>query len=396
MSHRPNGGKTDAAARLFQLRRLGLAELVAKGDVTPAELVEEAIARIEKHNPRLNAVIYKMYDQGARDGEAARRRASAGAFPRRAVPAQGHPRQLRRRSDGLRRALPDRHAGGAATTPWWCASRPPAWCRSARPTCPSSASCRRTESVLYGACHNPWNLDHSTGGSSGGSAAAVAAGIVPIAHANDGGGSIRIPASCCGLVGLKPTRGRNPLGPDARRRDGRPHLRARRQPHGARHARRCSTARTGPSRAIPTARRRRRGRFSTRSAHAAGPPAHRVLDQEPERRPLHPECVAAVERTAKLCEELGHVVEEAAPPVDQGTITQSFLAVWCCGPGHADRRHRHDDRARGARGAVRGRDLGTLPAGPPGHRARSTSSPSPCCRCRRARSGVSTRPTTAG
>ena len=169
-----------------------------------------------------------------------------------------------------------------------------------------------TESALYGPCHNPWNLEHSTGGSSGGSAAAVAAGIVPLAHANDGGGSIRIPASCCGLVGLKPTRGAQSAGPGHRRHHRRPDRRARRQPHGARHrggARLHARSRAGrPLRCaaggrpfldeVSTPPGRLRIAFATNNFGGA---------------PLHPECVAAVERTAKLLEELGHVVEEARP-----------------------------------------------------------------------------------
>jgi amidase len=187
-----------------------------------------------------------------------------------------------------------------------------------------------TESVLYGACRNPWNLDHSTGGSSGGSAAAVAAGIVPIAHANDGGGSIRIPAACCGLVGLKPTRARNPLGPllgDVMSGLICEHVVTR----TVRDTAAMLDCTAGPEPGDP---------------YFAPPPARPFLAElsTPARRlriafsttnpggaPLHPECVAAVERSAKLCEELGHIVEEAAPEMDQGTITQSFLNVWCSG-----------------------------------------------------------------
>jgi amidase len=187
-----------------------------------------------------------------------------------------------------------------------------------------------TESVHYGAAHNPWNLDHSTGGSSGGSAAAVAAGIVPLAHANDGGGSIRIPASCCGLVGLKPTRGRNPLGPMLGDLLGGlicEHIVSR----TVRDTAAMLDCTAGPEPGDPYAALAPARPFIEEVGAPTGRLRIGFAATNPHGVKMHPECVAAVERTAKLCEELGHVVEEASPSLDQNTILQSFLAVWCAG-----------------------------------------------------------------
>lgn len=317
-----------AFAEYAEYDGLGLAKLVAQGQVTPEELAGEAITRIERHNPALNAVIHTMYDQGR---DAARQMAG----------------QRGARFGGVPFLLKD-ILGNYAGVPTNCGARfmldlPTAQDDTlvarfkaaglvtlGKTNVPEFGLLPTTEGVLYGACHNPWNLDHSTGGSSGGSAASVAAGIVPVAHANDGGGSIRIPAACCGLVGLKPTRGRNPLGPmlgDIMNGLICEHVVSR----TVRDTAAMLDCTAGPEPGDP---------------YCAPAPARPFLDEvgAPVGRlriafatknfsgmPLHRECVAAIERTAALCAELGHIVEEASPPVDMGTLAQSFLAVWCSG-----------------------------------------------------------------
>src|SRR5271157_1274764 len=187
-----------------------LADLVRRKEVKPIELVDATIERIERVNPKLNAVVAPMYDQARAaaqddipDGPfggvpfllkdlvaayAGVRMTSGSAFLRDFVP--DHDSELVRRQ---------KRAGLIVV---------------GKTNAPEFGILCTTEPLLFGPTRNPWDVNRTTGGSSGGSAAAVAAGIVPMAHANDGGGSIRIPASCCGLFGLKPTRARNPLGPD--------------------------------------------------------------------------------------------------------------------------------------------------------------------------------------
>ncbi len=302
---------------------IGLAQLVQRGEVTARELADEAIARIERHNPRLNAVVTPTYERGRAIA------AQPGGGPFRGVPFL------------LKDIL-----GNWSGVPTRCGSRffadapAPDWDDSlvvrfkaaglvplGKTNVPEFGLLPTTESQLYGPARNPWNLAYSTGGSSGGSAAAVAAGLVPIAHANDGGGSIRIPAACCGLVGLKPSRARNPLGPmlgdfmgglvvehvlSRTVRDTAVMLDCTAGPEPG-----DPYLVTPPARPfadeIETAPGRLRIAFSTRNLAGGA---------------LHPECVAAVEATATLCQALGHIVEEAAPPLSYDEILPSFLTIW--------------------------------------------------------------------
>jgi amidase len=189
------------------------AELVRKRDVSPLELVDAAIARIERVNPQINAVITPLFDK-------ARAQARAGAIPDgrlRGVPFLLKDLMCMSEGDSIHNGMRlFREAGIVAPYDTCLAAK----FKAAGLVCigktntPEMGLNVTTEPEVYGPSRNPWDLSRSTGGSSGGSAAAVAARMVAVAHANDGGGSIRIPASECGLVGLKPSRGRVSLGPD--------------------------------------------------------------------------------------------------------------------------------------------------------------------------------------
>jgi amidase len=302
---------------------LGLADLVARKKVTASELLDEAIARAEALNPKLNAIVYKDYER-ARD--AAKGKLPKGAFT--GVPF------LFKDIFALQEGVPTRQASRfMPAIPWphdsWLTAK---FKRAGlvgfgRTNVPEFGLVPTTESKLYGPAHNPWNLAHSTGGSSGGSGAAVAAGIVPLAHANDGGGSIRIPASCCGLVGLKPTRARTSYGPDfADTIDG-----------------------LGVDLVVSRSVRDTAAALDAVAGFEPGdpycaPPAPDSYLAGIKRKPrklriafsttkldgsvLHPDCVAAVKKAVKLCAALGHEVEEASPALDQAVLIPMFMVLW--------------------------------------------------------------------
>jgi len=188
------------------------ADLVRRGEVTPSELVDAAIARIEARNPVLNAVITPLFDKA--------RATAAGELPD--GPFSGVPFLLK---DAVAHSAGDpyhcgmqvlKEAGYVAPhdTHLVTRYRRAGFVILGKTNLPELATSATTEPVAYGPTRNPWDLDHSPGGSSGGAGAAVASGMVAVAHGNDMGGSIRIPASACALVGLKPTRARTSLGPD--------------------------------------------------------------------------------------------------------------------------------------------------------------------------------------
>jgi amidase len=301
---------------------LGLAELVRSRAVSAAELAAAAIERIEERNPSINAVVHRMYDEA--------KRVSSAPLPD--GPFAGVPFLLK--------DLMAAYAGAPLTSACrFLADHIPdhdsemviRYKRAGlvvvgKTNTPELGIMGFTEPRLFGPCRNPWNTDHTPGGSSGGSGAAVAAGIVPMAHGGDGGGSLRIPASCCGLFGLKPTRGRNPLGPDFGESWS-----GLVQEHALTRSVRDSAAlldaTCGPDLGAP---------------YFAAPPQRPFLAEigaDPgtlrvafTAEPLfgdstHPDCRAAVTDAAELCASLGHRVEEARPSFDKAALRRSYLAV---------------------------------------------------------------------
>ncbi|HUZ45754.1 MAG TPA: amidase family protein [Terriglobia bacterium] len=303
---------------------------VRRGEVKPAELVEAAIERAELLNPRLNAIVTPMYERARDDAN--------GDLPD--GPFRGVPFLLKdlvsayagvRMASGsrfLRDFVPDHDSELVARL------RRAGLIILGKTNTPEFGILPTTEPHLFGATHNPWNLDRSPGGSSGGSAAAVAAGIVPFAHANDGGGSIRIPASCCGLFGLKPTRARNPLGPDVGDIMGglvAEHALTR----SVRDSAALLDSTAGPGIGDPYWAPPQRRPYSEEVNREPGKLRIAFSTKAPSGAQIHPDCVSAVLDAAKLCAELGHEVTEAAPEINGPMLVQAFTTVWAAGSASA-------------------------------------------------------------
>ncbi|MYE15211.1 MAG: amidase [Gemmatimonadetes bacterium] len=299
----------------------GLAALVRAREVTPLELIEVAVEQLERVNPQINAVVYRMDDEARALAPSVDRNAVFAGVPFLAKDLQsgyaGHPT-----------------SGGSRVAERLVVDEDTELVRRVRATgvsilgktnTPEFGLLPYTEPELWGPCRNPWALDRTPGGSSGGSAAAVAAGIVPIAGGGDGAGSIRMPASCCGLFGLKPTRGRIPPGP----RDSEPwrgsvteHVLTR----SVRDSAAMLDATHGPEPGAPYRIAPPYGRFTAQ------------VDTDPARlriawttAPLmgsaaaHPDCVQAVGDTVTLLRQLGHHVTQATPSIDGKTFARAFM-----------------------------------------------------------------------
>lgn len=299
----------------------GLADLVRRREVSAADLVDEAIRRAEAIDPSLHFLVHRRFERARAE---ATQVGTDGPFV--GVPfllkdllaaLAGEPmssgsRLLRGTVSAESSSLVRRYLAAGVIV-------------LGKTSTPELGIYPTTEPEAFGPTRNPWDPARTPGGSSGGSAAAVAAGIVPIASGGDGGGSIRIPASCCGLFGLKPSRGRTPQGPETHLWAGGvvEHVLTR----TVRDSARMLDATAGPDAGAPY----------------AAPPPERPFAAEVSREPgrlrisvtttpflpgaVHPDCVRAVEEAARLLEELGHEVQEGAPRVDPAAFARCFLLM---------------------------------------------------------------------
>ncbi len=304
---------------------LGLADLVRRREVQPSELLDSVIERIEARNPQINAVVARMYDQA--------RAAIESGLP--AGPFTGVPYMLKDihllytgvpTTSGSRffaDYIPDHDSTMTLRL------KQAGLVICAKTNTPEFGQATSTEPVLFGPTRNPWNLNFSCGGSSGGSAAAVAARMAPMAHATDGGGSIRVPASCCGLFGLKPTRARTPYGPDLGEgwsgasighaitrtvRDSAALLDATAGPD-------VGDPYVAPAPVRPFLQETARDPGRLRIALCTTPFNGCEVDRE---------CVNAAHDAAELCLSLGHSVEEARPEFNQAELADAQRIIVIC------------------------------------------------------------------
>ncbi len=294
---------------------VGLAERIRAGELTAPEAVQTAIELAEQINPRINAIVCTDYEAALERAQSADTRTAFGGVP-----------TFIKDNENVT-GLPTRQ--GSHSMPSHPVSKSSDFTRQllasglthlGKSTLPEFGLTCTTESIAMGPTRNPWNLEHSTGGSSGGSAALVAAGVVPVAHGNDGGGSIRIPASCCGLIGIKSSRGRLHSAEGAEKlpidiisqgilsrsvRDTATFL-----AEGEKFKRDPALPELGLVEA-PGTKRLRIGMFTDSATGEAS----------------HPDVVAAVEKAARLCADLGHHVEPMKNPYDE-RISNDFIVYW--------------------------------------------------------------------
>ncbi len=311
---------------LALLDAIAQADLIKRREISPRELVDASIARIERVNPAVNAVVYKLYDE-------ARQRALEPILD---TPLAGVPFLLK---DFLAEYAGHPFTEGSSYLQGYIPQEDSELVKRykraglifvGKTNTPELAVGPTTEPRLFGPTRNPWDTTRTAGGSSGGAAAAVASGMVPMAHGNDAGGSIRVPSACCGVFGMKPTRARNPMGP---------HYGDMMSGLVAEHALTRSVrdnaalldATSGPDLGDP---------------YAAPPPSRPYLQEvgAPTGKlriaftkrtitgdAVHPENTKAVEDAARLCADLGHEVVEASPKVDSERFFMAFTSVLSAG-----------------------------------------------------------------
>lgn len=310
-------------AQLKFLDATALASLVKSKKVKTKELVEITIEHIEKLNPQLNAVVTPMYDEAMK---AVKGKIPAGPFA--GVPflvkdlvASCKGARMTFGTKNMKNYVPDHDSELVSRY------RKAGFIIVGKTNTPELGLTPVTESKLLGPCRNPWDLNRTPGGSSGGSAAAVAAGIVPAAHGNDGGGSIRIPASCCGLFGLKPTRARNSLAPDAG--DAMSGLV---NEHVLTRSVRDSAAILDVTRG-----------YVPGDPYVAPEPARPYIEEikkKPGRlriaylaqtldgKDIDDDCAKALDDAARLCRRLGHKLTRKSPLVDRKVLGRAFNVIW--------------------------------------------------------------------
>lgn len=303
---------------------LALAELVRKRDVTASEVLELAIARANKVNPQINCIVEELYDRA--------RKETSGHLPQ--GPFTGVPFLLKDLGMALQGTVTTQ---GSRFYKDWVADytstiveryQQAGLVIMGKSASPEFGGTPTTESTLFGDTHNPWNLQRSAGGSSGGSAAAVAAGILPLANATDGGGSIRIPASCCGLFGMKTSRGRTPHGP---KKLSSPLSVIHAVTRSVRDSAALLDATMGPEPGQTLIAPAPAGSYL--SVVTRPPKALRIglVTTPATRSAVDPECAAAASNAAKLCISLGHHVEEIDLPIDPGEFFGATGTVMAAG-----------------------------------------------------------------